>query len=288
MAGLGSGRFRRPVVVAVATALAGIISHVAGAAADDSIPDFSSDGTAWVKQGIDFQPAPGGGAGPVTYDPAHPYHLQGIDAQGREVNMTQRVADLSNPILKPWVVETLRRVNAKALADETPLTAMSTCWPAGVPNILMLVEPMFFIQTPTEVLIVHQRDHQVRHVRLNAPHSKYVPPSWYGESVGRYEEGDTLVVDTIGLSNKTFVDSYGTPHSDKMHVVERYQLLDDGKRLQVLFTVTDPDAFTTKWSAVVNYTHTKAELVESICAENNMDHFKSRMFPIPTAALPDF
>jgi hypothetical protein len=270
--------------------MTGAASSIAAAPASDkdSMPDFSSDGAAWVKQGTDFQPAPGGGPGPVSYDPAHPFRLQGVDAEGRETNMTQRVADLSNPILKPWVAEALRRINLKALAGETPFTAMSTCWPAGVPNILMLVEPMFFVQTPTEVLIIHQRDHQVRHIRLNVPHSKFVAPSWYGESVGRYEEGDTLVVDTVGLTNKTFVDSYGTPHSDKLHVVERYQLLDDGKRLQVLFTVDDRDSFTSKWSAVVNYKRTESTLVESICAENNMDNFKGKMFPIPTSARPEF
>ncbi len=291
MAGSGSRRYLFSMLVALATGSSGVVPNVAAGAASkasDPIPDFSSDDTAWVKQGIDFQPAAAGGPGPVTYDPAHPYRLQGVDAEGRATNMTQRVADLANPILKPWVVETLRRVNAKALAGETPFTAMSTCWPAGVPNILMLVEPMFFIQTPKAVLIIHQRDHQVRHIRLNAPHSKFVTPSWYGESVGHYEEGDTLVVDTVGLSNKTFIDSYGTPHSDKLHVIERYQLMDDGKRLQILFTVDDPDSFTTKWSAAVNYIRSRSTLVESICAENNMDHFTHRMFPIPTSARPDF
>jgi hypothetical protein len=289
MAGSGSRAILLLLLALFATDAASAISAMAGAATSASdVPDFSSDGAAWIKQDIDFQAPPSGGPGPVTYDPAHPFRLQGVDAQGREINMTQRVADLSNPILRPWVAETLRRVNARALADETPFTAMSACWPAGVPNILMLVEPMFFIQAPNEVLIVHQRDHQVRRVRLNAPHSKFVPPSWYGESVGRYDEDDTLVVDTVGLSNRTFIDSYGTPHSDRLHVVERYQLLDGGKRLQVLITVDDPVSFTTKWSATVNYARTQGELAESVCAENNMDHFRRRMFPIPTAARPDF
>jgi hypothetical protein len=122
---------------------------------------------------------------------------------------------------------------------------------------------------------------------MNVPHSKKVTPSWYGESVGHYENGE-LVVDTIGLSDKTFVDFYGTPHSNKEHVVERYKIVDGGKTLQVLFAVDDADAFNMKWSAVMNYRRVTSHLIESICAENNMDHFTGKLFPIPIAEKPDF
>ena len=75
-------------------------------------------------------------------------------------------------------------------------------------------------------------NHQQRHIYLNVPHSKTVKPSWSGESVGYYE-GDTLVVDTIGITTRTFVDDYQTPHTDKLHVVERYRLVDGGKGMEV-------------------------------------------------------
>ena len=77
---------------------------------------------------------------------------------------------------------------------------------------------------------------------MNVPHSGDPKPSWYGDSVGHYEGGDTLVIDTIGLNNKTFLDNYRTPHTEKLHVVERWKLL-DSKTLELLFTVGDPDAF---------------------------------------------
>ena len=67
-----------------------------------------------------------------------------------------------------------------------------------------------------------QFDHQYRHIYLNVPHSADIKPSWFGESVGHYE-GDTLVVDTIGLNDRTFIDDYLTPHTDKLHVVERFR-----------------------------------------------------------------
>jgi hypothetical protein len=82
------------------------------------------------------------------------------------------------------------------------------------------------------------------------PHSANPKPSWYGESVGHYE-GDTLVVDTIGQNTKTFLDVYRTPHSEKLHVVERWRTIDGGNGLELKITVDDPDAFYQPWSAIV-------------------------------------
>lgn len=73
-----------------------------------------------------------------------------------------------------------------------------------------------------------------------------------GESVGRYE-GDTLVVDTVGLSTRTFVDNYQTPHTAQLHVVERFRMIDAGKTLEVNVRVEDPGAFTTPWNALQRY-----------------------------------
>jgi hypothetical protein len=74
--------------------------------------------------------------------------------------------------------------------------------------------PYYFVQSPKEVVIITQGDHQVRRIHLDVPHSANPKPSWYGESVGHYE-GDALVVDTIGLSTQSFVDNYRTlPHRE--------------------------------------------------------------------------
>jgi len=77
-------------------------------------------------------------------------------------------------------------------------------------------------------------------------------PSWFGESVGRYE-GDTLVVDTVGMNDKTYIDSYRTPHTEKLHVVERFRMIEGGKTLEVKVHVEDPGAFTTPWDAIQRY-----------------------------------
>jgi hypothetical protein len=122
-------------------------------------PDLSAGGAAWRNTHNDFI-LPKSGAGPVTWDPAHPYFGNG---DGRPP--TSRVADLSNPILMPWVKEALQKFNADALAGKPQFTPIARCWPNGVPGaILLRLNPMFIVQTAKEVLFLYQSDHQVRHV----------------------------------------------------------------------------------------------------------------------------
>jgi hypothetical protein len=143
-------------------------------------------------------------------------------------------------------------------------------------------------QAPKEVVFLYSRDHHVRHVYLNVPHSKTPGHTWFGESVGHYE-GDTLVVDTIGLNDKTDTDRFGTPHSDRIHVVERYRLSADRKRLEVLFTVDDPGAFTMQWSARADYRPDNISFFEeNVCAENNRPTGPAHAIPVPVAETPDF
>jgi hypothetical protein len=115
--------------------------------------------------------------------------------------------------------------------------------------------------------MIKQGGTEVRHVYLNVPHSANVKPSWYGESVGHYE-GGTLVVDTIGQNNKTVVDAFRTPHTEKLHVVERWRLVDGGKGLEVRITVDDPDTFNRPWSTVAPRTLADPYLSADVCAEN--------------------
>ncbi len=143
------------------------------AGVEEKIPDFSSNDTGWNAGATDFI-ALSNGPHPVSFDPAHPYVPNG---QGQP---TFRIADLSNPILKPWAVEEMRKANQEVLNGKPAFTAKSACWPGGVPAVLLRrFEPVHFIQTPREVWIVWQFDHQVRRVYLNQPHSAHVTSSWY-------------------------------------------------------------------------------------------------------------
>jgi hypothetical protein len=263
-----------------------LLSLSANAAPSSGIPDLSAGGVGWVNQHNDFI-LPKAGPGPVTWDPAHPYFGNG-DGQ----RPTARVADLTNPILMPWVKDALKKFNDDALAGKPQFTPIARCWPNGVPGaILLRVNPMYIVQTPREVVFLYQSDHQVRHIYMNVPHSKNVPPSWYGESVGHYE-GDTLVVDTIGITTKVAVDYYSTPHTDKLHVVERYRRVDNGNTLEVTFTAEDTGAFTTAWSASQRYKRDETPIREVVCAEGeafaNKQDPQQGLVPIPRANALDF
>jgi hypothetical protein len=269
------------------------------AAADKSsaIPNFAPDNvTGWVA-GVPDSSAPIGqeylpplsGPGPVTFDPAHPYIDDGL-ARREHTQPTFRVADVSNPILKPWVRQALERANARVLAGVVAFTPKERCWPNGVPAWLLYpVRPVYFLQKPTEVVMMWEEDHMVRHIYLNLPHSPHPKPSWFGESVGHYENGDTLVVDTIGLNDKTFVDNFRTPHTTQLHVVERYRIVNGGKNIAVDVHVEDPGAFTTPWNARQSYHRVEeGPMKEQVCAENNQNWFGYDVEPIPQADRPEF
>jgi hypothetical protein len=143
---------------------------------------------------------------------------------------------------------------------------------------------VWFLQTPKQVTIMRDADSQVRRVYLDAPHSPGPKPTWYGESVGHYED-DTLVIDTIGLSTKTYVDAYRTPHTEKLHVVERWRTVNDRQAMEVTFTVEDPDTYYEPWSGMRRYRRVKQQFAEDVCAENNQQLFD---YKIPMASAPDF
>jgi len=96
------------------------------------------------------------------------------------------------------------------------------------------------------------------------------------------------VVDTIGLNDQAPIDHYGTPHSDAIHVIERYHITDGGRTLQVDFTVDDPMAFNMPWSGIAHYRRARAGYEEFVCAENNLNIWTGRSYAIPTAVSSDF
>jgi hypothetical protein len=263
--------------------MAGLIGWAAPAAAQQKAapPVFSWDRTiGWIGMG-EFQPVPGR-APPLTNDPKHPFVPNG---QGRQP--TYRIADLNNPNLKPWVKEIMKKDNDEVLAGKIAFTPSQSCMPSGVPGFLALggnQNPYWFLQSPKEVWIMRAADSQVRRVYLDVPHSANPKSSWYGESVGHYED-DALVVDTIGLNTKTFVDAYRTPHTEKLHVVERWRMVNDRQAMEVTFTVEDADTYYEPWSGMRRFRRVARGFEEEICAEGNHQLFD---YNTPVASKPDF
>jgi hypothetical protein len=272
---------RKLLLAGGALAVLALSSLVAQVSAQQkaSPPDFSSNQVRWITaNGGEFVAVPGSPA-PLHQDPAHPFVGNG---QGKQP--TYRIADLSNPNLKQWVKDAMKKDNDEVLAGKIAFTARQSCKPAGVPNYMLFGGPFYFVQTPKEVLILFEGDQQVRRVYLDVPHSKNPKASWYGESVGHYE-GDTLVIDTIGLNNKTVVDNYRTPHTEKLHVTERWRMVDEGKNIEVAMTIEDPDTYNQPWQAVRRFRREQGTLTEEVCAENNQHLFD---YGIPEAKTPDF
>jgi hypothetical protein len=237
--------------------------------------------------------------------------------EGNVSNNRQLVGDYHNPILRPETAEIVKQFGEMSLDHYGYPSPRNQCWPGGVPfeftnNLIQI------LQKPSEILILYNGDHQIRHVRMNQSHPARVPPSWYGDSVGHYE-GDTLVVDTVGVRVGPYamLDWYGTPHSPALHVVERYRLIDyaaakeglersakenfipdyrgtfneTSKYLQLLFTVEDPAVFTIPWSATITYERqdlSADEWGEDVCAENPRKYGTEKDVAVPTAEKPDF
>jgi hypothetical protein len=266
-----------------AALLAGLVCAGAALAQNAARPDFSSDNTGWVSIGTDYVAVPGGPQ-PVTFDPAHRYVPNGSGEQP-----TFRVADLNNPLLTQFAKDGLKQSNDMVLKGFAMYARESRCWMTGTPVYLLNpAQPTFILQEPKKITMMWQMDQQVRHIYMNVPHSKNPKPSWYGESVGHYE-GDTLVVDTVGQNTKTFIDNYRTPHSDRLHVVERFHLVDGGQKLQADITIEDPVALTQPLHVTHQWRKVQGPMTESRCADGEMvNPFGQQAEPIPTAAKADF
>ena len=288
-----------------ALALAGAAAPAPGAG---SPPQFASNpAVGWIASPGPFI-APPSGPGPVP-----PLNRRNTSSNAAFITRgTQPVFEMGDPdapILQPWAKEEIRKRNAAIQAGQPGFSRQASCWPNGTPAFLLYPQqPVYFAQTPKLVLLIWQGDHQVRHVYMDTPHSAHPRPSWYGESVGHYE-GDTLVVDTIGISNRTLVDNYGTPHTDQLHTIERYRMSADGLRMEVDLHVEDPGTFTTPWDAMQRYRRVEpgvaeyprraddfltavgnaGPMLESSCAENPHGLFDAPgTLPIPQTDKPDF
>ena len=293
-------------VLAVAVYLSGSLSF--SAMAQGAPPNFAPNASiGWYAYSRIFIP-PANGAGPVQQDPAHPFVSNDeFRVTGRQP--TEQLADLNAPILQPWARDVVRKRNELVLSGKQVYTPHASCWPVGVPGFLLrpMTQAMYFIQGPKEVVMILASKQEVRHVFLTDQHSPNVKTSWYGESVGHYES-DMLVVDTIGIDDRTWVDGFGTPHTKQLHVIERFHLIEDGKVLEANVHVEDPGAFTMPWDAIQRFRQYEAAvrklpierlaqlasapegpMSELICAENRNSFFASQPgLPVPQAVAPDF
>jgi len=275
--------FKMPLLCSAALIASVAVGIAAEARKPESaFPNFMSTDFGWqLNTGLDFRPVEAKIA-PVGPDPSY--------SPGRGI---ERMSDADNPNLKPWAAAQMKMHNDLVRDGHRAFSAQSRCWPGGGPaQLLFVAEPIYFIQTPQQVWIIWQRDHHVRRVYLNREHSENPTPTWFGESVGHYENGE-LVIDTVGFVEHpySFVDNYRTPHTKDLHVVERWKIVDGGNAIEATVTVADPGAFNAPWSGKARWQKVNRPIVESVCAENNLNYerfFKLREYPMPEAKTPDF
>jgi hypothetical protein len=191
------------------------------------------------------------------------------------------------PPMTPWGKQRYLAVKPsygpRSFADSTDYVNPTTgkdvgCLPPGVPRIYIQPFALEMIQSPGRVLEYFEFDHHIRQIFTDGrQHPKDPELTWMGDSIGWYE-GDTLIIDTVGLNEKTWIDRGGLPHSNQLHVTERIRR-PNHDALEITITIDDPKAYTKTWSGYRNY---KLEptwnIKEFICADNgdyNEDFIKN-------------
>ncbi len=150
------------------------------------------------------------------------------------------------------------------------------CEPLGLARIYMYPAKTRYVQTPEAVYILHELGPAFRIVWLNAKHPEDPDPQYWGHSIGWYENGDTLVVDTVGVNDRSWLDQMGHPRTEKFHLIERFRKVDD-KTLTVDFTVDDPGAYTKPWPGKRNFTKSATGFLRYkwVCSvRDNNAHFE--------------
>ena len=177
-------------------------------------------------------------------------------------------ADLGEPPFQPWAAS-LYKQRAESLGKGRP---SERCIPHGIPDAMLVRNsPFKIVHTPGVVVILYEEFNHYRQIFTDGRgFPPETSPSWYGYSIGKWE-GDTLIVDTVGFNDQSWLDDPGHPHSDALHLIERFRRRDFGQ-MEVQITFDDPKAYTQPWTVTLPFNlYPDTELIESIC-ENEKDH----------------
>jgi hypothetical protein len=144
------------------------------------------------------------------------------------------------------------------------------CQPTGPTRAFHSPFPFEIVQTAGMTTVLFEIDHTFRRIFTDGRgHPKGQDTTWYGDSVGRYE-GNTLTVDTTGVSERSWLDTAGHQHSDKLHIAETF-VKRGADSIKWTVTFEDPVYFTKPWSVSLNMKRQKYDIMEMICTDNNQD-----------------
>lgn len=187
--------------------------------------------------------------------------------------------DKQGPQLTEWGLEKFKQAkpsnNGQYSLATTNDPVLTRCAPPGTPRVYFHPYPFEFIHTPKFTLQIFEYDHTIRRIYTDGRPLPTDPDlTWMGTSVGHWENDTTFVVDTVGLNERTWLDRVGHPHSDQLHVTERFRRV-NLDHMEIDFTMTDPKAMVKPWSATFYYElRPKWELGEISCSGDYLDFSK--------------
>jgi len=220
-------------------------------------------------QGQADKPATAAAPAP-EHDLSGVWNMHATPAQRRFLNSTYTQ---DPPEMTPWELE---KYNATKPSNgprthslkETDDPVLKLCLPPGTPLNYLQPFPMQIVQTPKEILLLYEYDHTIRQIFMDGrAHPDDVIPTYMGHSIGKWD-GDTLVVDTVGFNDKTWLDRDGHGHSDQLHVIERFRRVDHDN-MQIDVTMEDSKALAKPWKTQLFFQLRPGwDLMELACTDN--------------------
>jgi hypothetical protein len=211
---------------------------------------------------LPFMIACGSHSAPANASPAGPPDLNGVWSAPFTPDISKVLGHQP-----PFTEYGAARFSKEDEIDD-PLTK---CLPIGpARGIQAGIMPFQIVQTPAVFTILFENQHTFRIIHTDGrSHPKDLDPTWFGDSIGKWD-GDTLVVDTIGLDDRTWLDTAGHEHSDQLHLVERFQRV-DGNTIKWTVTFEDSKYFSEPWSVTLPITRQNTEIMSYSCEENEKD-----------------
>lgn len=197
----------------------------------------------------------------------HPYVPDMAATNARNPALQKGAGDIP---YSPAGIENLKAYDPEKNGDYTGM-----CMPFGLMRSVNSPYPFQIMQNDKYVAFMFEQSTWFHVVPFKAEHAKDPNPTWFGESIARWD-GDTLVVDTVGFNGFTRLDTKGNPHSDQLHLVQTFKRTDAG-HIAYSVTIDDPVYYTKPWTNERTFTLTNGDLLEYSCEENNRSLWEGRI-----------
>ena len=177
--------------------------------------------------------------------------------------------------MTPWALAKFKAARppfgANATFEAVNDPVQKYCDPPGITRLYNYPWNFAFIQTPSVVYILYEFTGLWRPIAMDREHPKNPDSTWMGDSIGKYES-DAFVIDTIGFNDKTWIDQVGHPHSDALHLIERFHRVDQDT-LELSVTFDDLKAYAKQFTATRVFKRSSAPMEETVCSLSEMQSF---------------